>query len=148
MAASIPFYEKARALAPEHFAAHHYLTHAYENTGRIADALAQGEAFARMAPKVPHARHMFGHNLRRTGRIHEAIAEFLAADTLESDYFRTEKIPVEYDWHYQHNLDLLATSYQYVGSDGGRRAGLFASRSRFPRRSSHRSSTSANGRSS
>ena len=24
-------------------------------------------------------------------------------------------MPVEYDWHYQHNLDLLATSYQYVG---------------------------------
>src|SRR5262249_26555981 len=26
-----------------------------------------------------------------------------------------EAIPVEYDWHYQHNLDLLATSYQYAG---------------------------------
>ena len=115
VAASIPFYEKARALAPEHFAAHHYLTHAYENTGRIADALAQGETFSKMAPRVPHARHMFGHNLRRAGRINEAIAEFLAADALESDYFKTERIPVEYDWHYQHNLDLLATSYQYVG---------------------------------
>ena len=115
VAASIPFYEKAAALAPDHFAAHHYLTHAFENTGRIADALAQGEAFAKMAPKVPHARHMFGHNLRRAGRIHDAIAEFLAADALESEYFRSEKIPVEYDWHYQHNLDLLATSYQYVG---------------------------------
>jgi tetratricopeptide (TPR) repeat protein len=115
VAASIPFYEKARALAPGHFAAHHYLTHAYENTGRIADALEQGEAFARLAPLVPHARHMFGHNLRRAGRIQDAIVEFLAADALESDYFRTEKIPVEYVWHYQHNLDLLATSYQYVG---------------------------------
>ena len=30
-------------------------------------------------------------------------------------YFAAEQIPVEYDWHYQHNLDLLATSYQYVG---------------------------------
>ena len=30
-------------------------------------------------------------------------------------YFKAEKIPVEYDWHYQHNLDLLATSYQYIG---------------------------------
>ena len=45
----------------------------------------------------------------------EAIAEFLAADALEAEYFKAEKIPVEYDWHYQHNLDLLATSYQYVG---------------------------------
>src|SRR6185295_10178047 len=37
------------------------------------------------------------------------------ADALESAYFTAEKIPVEYDWHYQHNLDLLATSYQYIG---------------------------------
>jgi tetratricopeptide (TPR) repeat protein len=115
VAGSIPFYEKALAIAPGHFAAHHYLTHAYENTGRVADALREGEAFAKMAPRVPHARHMFGHDLRRVGRVDEAIAEFLAADALESDYFRVEKIPVEYDWHYQHNLDLLASSYQYVG---------------------------------
>ena len=44
-----------------------------------------------------------------------AIAEFTAADALASSYFTTERIPVEYDWHYQHNLDLLATSYQYTG---------------------------------
>jgi hypothetical protein len=68
-----------------------------------------------MAPDVPHARHMHGHNLRRTGRIDEAIAEFSAADALESAYLAAEKIPAEYDWHYQHNLDLLATSYQYAG---------------------------------
>ena len=115
VAASIPFYEKARTLAPGHFAAHHYLTHAFENTGRIAEALTEGETFAKMAPKVPHARHMFGHNLRRSGRVQEAITEFLAADSLAAEYFKAEKIPVEYDWHYQHNLDLLATSYQYLG---------------------------------
>jgi tetratricopeptide (TPR) repeat protein len=68
-----------------------------------------------MAPNVPHARHMLGHDLRRVGRIDEAIDEFLAADALETAYFKTEKVPIEYDWHYQHNLDLLATSYQYVG---------------------------------
>ena len=115
VAGSIRFYERALALAPSHFAAHHYLAHAYENTGRIEDALTQGGAYAKMAPGVPHAQHMYGHNLRRVGRIGEAIEAFLAADTLESEYFRTEKIPVEYDWHYQHNLDLLATSYQYIG---------------------------------
>ena len=115
VAASIPFYEKARTLAPEHCAAQHYLTHAFENAGRTAEALAQGGAFAKLAPRIPHARHMFGHNLRRAGRVQEAIAEFLAADALETEYFKAEKIPVEYDWHYPHNLDLLATSYQYIG---------------------------------
>ena len=115
VAGSVRYYEKALALAPAHFAAHHYLTHAYENSGRVQDALTQGSTYAKMAPAVPHARHMDGHNLRRAGRIDEAIAAFAAADALETAYFAAEKIPVEYDWHYQHNLDLLATSYQYVG---------------------------------
>jgi tetratricopeptide (TPR) repeat protein len=114
-AESVRFYDKARALAPAHFAAHHYLTHAYENTGRIVQALAEGAAYAKMAPAVPHARHMHAHNLRRTGKIAEAIEEFRAADALQEQYFRGEAVPVEYDWHYQHNLDLLATSHQYVG---------------------------------
>ncbi len=115
VAGSIVFYEKARDLAPSHFAAHHYLTHAYENTGRVDQALIEGQIYAKMAPAIPHARHMFGHDLRRVGRVTEAIAEFRAADALETDYLKVEKIPVEYDWHYQHNLDLLATSYQYIG---------------------------------
>src|SRR5262245_33563982 len=115
VAGAIPFYKKALALAPGHFAGHHYLTHAYENSGRVDEALTEGATYAKMAPEVPHARHMHGHNLRRVGRIDEAIAEFAAADTLADAYFAAEKIPVEYDWHYQHNLDLLATSYQYAG---------------------------------
>jgi tetratricopeptide (TPR) repeat protein len=115
VAGSVRFYQKALALAPAHFAAHHYLTHAYENTGRVDEALKEGQTYAKMAPNVPHARHMYGHDLRRVGRVMEAIDEFTAADALESSYFKAEKIPVEYDWHYQHNLDLLATSYQYIG---------------------------------
>jgi tetratricopeptide (TPR) repeat protein len=115
VAGSVRFYEKALALAPGHFAAHHYLTHAYENGGRVPDALTQSATYAKMAPAVPHARHMDGHNLRRAGRIDEAIAAFAAADALETAYFAAEQIPAEYDWHYQHNLDLLATSYQYIG---------------------------------
>ena len=115
VAESIPFYRKALALAPAHFAAHHYLTHAYENSGRIADALAEGTEYATMAPSAPHARHMKAHNLRRTGKIAEAVAEFRAADALQTEYFRIESVPAEYDWHYQHNLDLLASSLQYLG---------------------------------
>ena len=114
-AAAARFYERALTLAPGHFAGHHYLAHAYENSGAIAQALAESATYAKMAPGVPHARHMHGHNLRRTGRIDEAIAEFSAADALESAYLEAERIPIEYDWHYQHNLDLLAASYQYVG---------------------------------
>ena len=112
---SIPLYQKALALAPGHFAAHHYLTHAYENIGRVTEALTEGATYAKMASQVPHARHMHGHDLRRVGRVDEAIAEFVAADTLETAYFTAEGVRPEYDWHYQHNVDLLAASYQYVG---------------------------------
>lgn len=114
-ATAIRFYERALMLVPNHFAAHHYLTHANENSGRTAQALDHGGAYAKWAPNVPHARHMYGHALRRMGRIEEAIAEFEAADRLDRAYVKFERIPLEYDWHYEHNLGLLALSYQYSG---------------------------------
>ena len=81
----------------------------------MSEALAAGAVYATMAPGVPHARHMHGHDLRRVGRIDEAIEEFRAAYDAGTAYFKAEQIPVEYDWNYQHNIDLLATSYQYAG---------------------------------
>src|SRR4029079_8923433 len=113
-ATAIPFYERALKAVPDHFAAHHYLTHAYENSGRIQEALGHGAAYAKLASAIPHARHMYGHDLRRLGRIREAIAEFVAADRLETDYFARERIDPEDDWDYEHNLSLLGTSYQYA----------------------------------
>jgi tetratricopeptide (TPR) repeat protein len=114
-AGSIRFYERALAVVPDHFAAHHYLTHAYENSGRINDALSHGAAYADAAPAIAHARHMHGHNLRRLGRIEEAIAEFEAANRIERAAFSVAGFRPAYNWHYEHNLDLLGTSYQYTG---------------------------------
>lgn len=113
--ASTLYYEKVLALDPDNFAAHHYLVHSFETIDRIDEALKHGEAYARLAPAIPHAHHMYGHDLRRVGRIEEAIDRFRKADDLEQAYYRTEKIPDELDWHHKHNLDLLSTSYQYVG---------------------------------
>ena len=112
---SIPYFQRALQVSPDHFAAHHYLVHAYENTGRVEEALEHGAAYARLAPEVPHARHMYGHDLRRVGRIREAVTEFETANRLETASFTSEKTPPEWDWHYEHNLDLLATSYQFLG---------------------------------
>jgi len=114
-AASVPYYERALKTSPDHFAAQHFLAHAYENTGRMKEALASATAYATAAPAVPHAVHMRGHELRRAGRVAEAIAQFETAEKLQTAYFASEKIAPELDWHHQHNLDLLATSYQYVG---------------------------------
>jgi tetratricopeptide (TPR) repeat protein len=114
-ATSRRFYEQAIGVAPGHFAAHHYLTHAYENAGRFDEALAQAAAYVKLAPAIPHAHHMHGHLLRRLGHPDAAIADFEAADRLGRAYLETERIPPELEWHYHHNLDLLATSYLYQG---------------------------------
>ncbi|MCU1306374.1 MAG: hypothetical protein JWN45_1069 [Acidobacteriaceae bacterium] len=114
-AASIAFYEAALNRAPGHFAAHHYLIHTYEFIGHIDQALEHGVAYADAASNVPHAQHMYGHDLRRSGRTEEAMARFRKADDLENAYYRSENIPREFDWHHAHNLNLLATAYQYQG---------------------------------
>ncbi|MDP3718327.1 MAG: tetratricopeptide repeat protein [Acidobacteriota bacterium] len=113
--AAVPFYERALKLSPNHMGARHYLAHAYENSGRVNEALTQAAAFAAQAPQVPHAVHMHGHELRRAGRPVEAVAQFEAADKLQRAYFAREKVGAELDWHHTHNLDLLATTYQYLG---------------------------------
>jgi tetratricopeptide (TPR) repeat protein len=112
---SLKYYEKALAVSPDNFAAHHYLTHSLENIGRFQEALAHGDAYARLAPMVPHAQHMWGHDLRRVGRVYDAIKQFEKARELELAYYKSENIPAEYDWHHWHNLDLLSAAYQYVG---------------------------------
>jgi tetratricopeptide (TPR) repeat protein len=112
---SIRFYQQALAVSRDNFPAHHYLTHSYENTGHVPEALREGAAYARLAPAIPHAHHMYGHDLRRVGRMHEAIQEFQKAYDLETQYYKQEGVLSEYDWHHQHNLDLLSTSYQYLG---------------------------------
>lgn len=110
-----PYYERALAADPGNFAAQHFLTHCYENAGRIQEALPHAIAYADAAYNIPHAQHMCGHVLRRAGQMDEAIARFKRADELEREYFRTENISPSIDWHYAHNLNLLASSYQYIG---------------------------------
>jgi tetratricopeptide (TPR) repeat protein len=112
---TIAFYEAALALAPDEFAAHHYLAHTYETIGRRQDALAQSEIYVRMAPGIAHAHHMHGHDLRWAGRTEEAIAEFERAEELEENYYRQENIAARYDWHHFHNLSLLAMCYETLG---------------------------------
>lgn len=112
---TIAFYEKAITLSPDDFVAHHYLAHTFENLGFTERALEQTEIYARMAPDVAHAHHMYGHELRRAGRTEEAVRQFLQAGQIETVYYRTEKIPAEYDWHHAHNLFMLGLCYQSLG---------------------------------
>lgn len=113
--ASLPFYLQALTKAPDYFATHHFLTHAYENTHEFDRAVMYAERYAQVADDVPHAHHMYGHVLRRLNRMKDAIVQFEKADQIETAYLRAEAIPPRYDWHYRHNLSLLGTSYQYLG---------------------------------
>src|SRR5947207_389416 len=112
---SIAFYQTALVVSPNNSAAHHFLAHSYENIGRTEEALFHSEAYLRASFSIPHAHHMRGHELRRAGRIEDAIEEFRTANELETAYYRTERIPPEYDWHRPHNLALLAMCYQLLG---------------------------------
>lgn len=116
VASSVAYYEKA--LARGGICAHHYLTHAHENTNQFARAVEHATAYAAAAPNVPHALHMRGHVLRRTGQIAAAVSAFDAADRVQAAYFAAERIPPEFEWHHEHNLDLLGSSYQYLGQMG------------------------------
>ena len=115
VAGSIRFYEKARALAPQDDAPLHFLTHAYENFREPVNALAQSALYAKAAPAIPHAQHMRGHVLLERGQVGEAVTFFEAAERLERAYLAAEKIPAEYEWHHEHNLDLLGASDAYLG---------------------------------
>lgn len=109
------FFNRVLAIDPNNFAAHHFLIHCYENNRLFEEALPHAKAYAELAPNVPHAQHMYGHVLRHIGRMDQAIAQFLKTDEIERSYFQKENIPPWYDWHYAHNLDLLGSSYQYLG---------------------------------
>lgn len=113
--ASRRFYERALVQAPDYSAIHHYLAHAFENTGDPKAALQHAQRFAALAPSIPHAHHMYGHSLRQVDRMREAIVEFETADKQHVAYATAEKIPLALDWHYRHNLDLLGTAYQFTG---------------------------------
>src|SRR5687768_3747774 len=98
--ASVPYYERALKVSPNHLAARHYMAHAFENNGRVKEAAEAAASYSSQASGVPHARHMHGHELRRSGRVMEAIAQFEAADKLQRDYLAKEKIAPELDWHH------------------------------------------------
>jgi tetratricopeptide (TPR) repeat protein len=112
---SIAFLEKALELSPGYPAAHHYLAHAYENTGQVMDALRHAQEYGRLAPSSPHARHVQGHALRLAGRVGEAVEAFEAADRLHAGSLERDGIPAAYASDYAHNRHQLGACYRYLG---------------------------------
>lgn len=92
----------------EHAAAHHFLAHAYENLERFDQALDHARRFAELAPAAPHAHHMVAHVAPRRDGWHEARERLEIADRLHRDAFEAGELAPHEDWHFGHNLRLLA----------------------------------------
>jgi tetratricopeptide (TPR) repeat protein len=114
-APSFQYYEQVLATDALNPAAHHFLIHSYELSGDSARALQHAGAFVNRAPSLPHAQHMYGHELLRMGKTEEAIGRFEKANMLTEAAFAAAPSALLYDWHYRHNLNLLAAAYRQAG---------------------------------
>ncbi len=103
------------AKEPENPGAHHYLIHLYEAQGKIDLAGQHAREFALLAPNSPHAQHMYGHILPQLGKWEEALSQFQRANELHQEEFKQDGINPSEDWHFSHNLDLLAATLVYLG---------------------------------
>lgn len=100
---------------PNNIGAVHSLLHFAENANDAKEANRLAVQLAALAPRSAHAQHMYGHTLPQQGKWKEALAQFQKADALHHAWARKYGIEQSQDWHYGHNLDLLAASHLALG---------------------------------
>jgi len=89
---------------PDNSAANHYWIHAVEASPRPEQALHSAEILGRLAPTSGHMVHMPGHIFYRTGDYASAKNSFAASIEADEHYMQSQKIAVDDDWNYVHNL--------------------------------------------
>ena len=89
---------------PENSAANHLWIHAVEASPHPEQSLHSAEILASLAPASGHMVHMPGHIFYRTGDYARAQAAFDASALTDEGYMRRQKIAVDNDWNYVHNL--------------------------------------------
>ncbi|MGC2398245.1 MAG: hypothetical protein WA510_00615 [Acidobacteriaceae bacterium] len=89
---------------PENSAANHLWIHAVEASPHPEQALHSAEILASLAPASGHMVHMPGHIFYRTGDYTRAQAAFDASAIADESYMRGQKVAVDNDWNYVHNL--------------------------------------------
>lgn len=107
--------EKIVLSHPYSIGAHHYLLHIAEMENDERSAALHGTALVRLAPKSAHAQHMYGHTLPQQGRWNEALNYFKRADAIHHAWSKKNGFSLNQDWHYSHNLDLMAAAYLGLG---------------------------------
>jgi tetratricopeptide (TPR) repeat protein len=89
---------------PDSSAANHLWIHAVEAGPHPEQALHSAEILASLAPASGHMIHMPGHIFYRTGDYARAQAAFDASALTDENYMSGQKIAVDNDWNYVHNL--------------------------------------------
>ena len=90
--------------APNDSAANHYWIHAIEPGNHPERALKSAALLASLAPTSGHMVHMPGHIYYRVGNYAEAEHWFAASMEADERYMREQKVDVDHDWNYIHNL--------------------------------------------
>lgn len=107
--------EASVKLNPNHPGPHHYLVHTQESTNKYREATSHARRFAELAPQMAHSHHMYGHILPKVGKWQEAIVEFQKADAIHQKWYAETGAKKDQDWHYEHNLNLMAHAYFFGG---------------------------------
>lgn len=104
-------YKEVLSKDSENIAAHHQLIHVYENLSKYKEAVFHAQKFVQIAPQIAHSHHMYGHVLPKVGQWKEAVSRFEIADQVHKKWSQINGIPERIDWHFEHNLNLLAHAY-------------------------------------
>jgi tetratricopeptide (TPR) repeat protein len=89
---------------PENSAANHLWIHAVEASPHPEQALHSAEILGSLAPASGHMVHMPGHIFYRTGDYARAQIAFDASAQTDEGYMRGQRVAVDNDWNYVHNL--------------------------------------------
>jgi tetratricopeptide (TPR) repeat protein len=89
---------------PQNSAANHLWIHAVEAGPHPEQALHSAEILGSLAPASGHMVHMPGHIFYRTGDYAHAQSSFDASTVADQEYMRAQKVAVDNDWNYVHNL--------------------------------------------
>ena len=101
---SIAILQEVLKAAPNDSAANHYWIHAVEMSLHPEQALGSATVLASLAPASGHMVHMPGHIFYRVGDYTQAEHWFAESTAVDEKYMRDQKVSVDDDWNYIHNL--------------------------------------------
>ena len=101
---SLAILQEVLKAAPNDSAANHYWIHAVEASAHPEQALNSATVLASLAPASGHMVHMPGHIFYRVGDYAQAEHWFAESTAADEKYMRDQRVDVDDDWNYVHNL--------------------------------------------